>query len=169
MSVNNLTKQIKKCSITSDEELFNKLYKDIYEVCKRNNWGDPFSYSRGKEIYLANYLNHKVAPSYSGPDGIDCDGGCEYKTTIQEEIKASYTGISKHDTWENQVEYLKNEKIANYKNHYIARFDEGEIKEIYKMDGNKVLELLLPKLKKQFEKKIKVKTLDLVHQYLKLI
>ena len=36
------------------------------------------------------------------------------------------------------------------------------------MNGNKVLELLLPKLKKQFEKREKVKIQDLVLLYLKM-
>ena len=103
---------------------------------------------------MAHFLKHKVAETYSGPDGIDCDGECEYKSTIDKNIKATYNGISVQDTWEKQVEYLTNEKIAKYKNHYFARFKiQGEIKEIYKMNGNKVLELLLPKLKNQFEKK----------------
>ena len=129
------------------------------ELTNRNNWGDPFSYSRGKEILMAHFLKHKVAETYSGPDGIDCDGECEYKSTIDKNIKATYNGISVQDTWEKQVEYLTNEKIAKYKNHYFARFDKssGEIIEIYMMNGNKVLELLLPKLKNQFVKKNKGK------------
>lgn len=141
----------------TDGKLFNELYKKMYDICFRNNWGDPFSYARAKEIYMANFLEHQVAKSYSGPDGIDCDGECEYKSTIDKNIKATYNGISVQETWEEQVEYLKKEKIAKYKNHYFARFDDGKIKEIYKMDGDKVLELLLPKLKKNFEKENKGK------------
>ena len=47
---------------------------------------------------MANFLKHKVAETYSGPDGIDCDGECEYKSTIDKNIKATYNGISVQDT-----------------------------------------------------------------------
>ena len=155
--VKDLTVALETTAVKTDGQLFNELYKQMYDICRRNNWGDPFSYARAKEIYMANFLKHKVAETYSGPDGIDCDGECEYKSTIDKNIKATYNGISVQDTWENQVEYLTKQKIAKYSNHYFARFNEGEIKEIYKMNGNKVLELLLPKLKKQFEKEKKGK------------
>ena len=155
--VKDLSKAIETTAVKSDGEIFMELYKQMYDICKRNNWGDPFSYARSKEIYMANFLKHKVAETYSGPDGIDGDGECEYKSTIDNNIKATYNGISVQETWEKQLEYLQNKKIAKYKNHYFARFDEGIIREIYKMDGNKVLELLLPKLKKQFEKENKGK------------
>ena len=62
---------------------------------------------------MANFLKHKIAETYSGPDGIDCDGECEYKSTIDKNIKATYNGISVQDTWENQVEYLTNKKLQN--------------------------------------------------------
>ena len=155
--MDDIVNDLENLSVKTDEELYIELYKQMYDICKRNNWGDPFSYARAKEIYIANFLKHQVAETYSGPDGIDCDGECEYKSTIDKNIKATYNGISVQETWEQQVEYLTKNKIAKYKNHYFARFDGGEIKEIYKMDGNKVLELLLPKLKKQFEKENKGK------------
>ena len=159
--MNTLTNKFTKCTISSavksDGEIFMELYKKMYDICTKNNWGDPFSYARSKEIYMANFLKHKVAETYSGADGIDCDGECEYKSTIDKNIKATYNGISVQETWDEQIYYLKNKKIAKYKNHYFARFDEGSIKEIYKMNGDKVLELLLPKLKKQFEKENKGK------------
>ena len=152
--MNEFIDKFAKCTINNnmktDRQIFNELYKQMYDICKKNNWGDPFSYARSKEIYMANFLKHKISETYSGPDGIDCDGFCEYKSTITKNIKATYNGISVHKTWDEQLEYLSKQKIGKYKNHYIARFDDGEIKEIYKMDGNKVLELLLPKLKKQY-------------------
>lgn len=136
----------------SPEQKYIQLYKQLWDLCQHNNWGDPFSYSRGKEIYIANLLKHKIAQTYSGPDGVDCDGECEYKSTTDEKnIKATYNGISVQETWEKQYEYLRDKKIAKYKNHYFARFNNGKIIEIYKMKGDRVLELLLPKLKKQFD------------------
>jgi hypothetical protein len=155
--VKDFSNSLSTVAIKTDGEIFNELYKNMYNICKKNNWGDPFSYSRAKEIYMANFLKHKVAETYSGPDGIDCDGECEYKSTIDKNIKATYNGISVQETWEKQVEYLTYNKIAKYQNHYFARFSEGEIKEIYKMNGYKVLELLLPKLKKQYYKENKGK------------
>jgi len=66
-------------------------------------------------------------------------------------LHPSMVAISVQPTWEEQVEYLKNKKIAKYKNHYIARFKSGKIVEIWKLDGTDVLNILLPKLKKGFE------------------
>ena len=63
----------------------------------------------------------------------------------------SYNGISVQPTWEEQVEYLRNEKIAKYKNHYIARYVGGKIVEVWKLDGMDVFNILLPKLKRGFE------------------
>jgi hypothetical protein len=113
--MNKLIKEFSKCTLSSnitstiksDGEMFIELYKQMYDICNRNNWGDPFSYARSKEIYMANFLKHQVAETYSGPDGIDCDGFCEYKSTIDKNIKATYNGISVQETWEKQLEYLK--------------------------------------------------------------
>ena len=41
-----------------------ELYEQMYKLCKDNKWGDPFSYARGKEIYMANKLGHTVAQHY---------------------------------------------------------------------------------------------------------
>ena len=48
---------------------------------------------------------------------------------------------------------MTDHKICKYKNHYIARFENGKIAEMYKMTGDKVYEYLIPKLKIQFENK----------------
>jgi len=132
------------------EEKYKIGKKMMLEACDENGWGDPFSYARAKEIDIAIQLGHKVSDTLSGADGYDEDGGCEYKSTIGKNINGTYNGISVQPTWSEQVEYLKNEKIGKYKNHYIARFDKGNIVEVWKLDGKTVLNILLPKLEKSY-------------------
>lgn len=127
------------------------LFESLYKLCEEMKWGDPMSYARSREILIAGTLGHKIADTLSGADAIDGDGECEYKSTVSTSINGSYNGISVQPTWEEQVEYLQNKKIAKYKNHYIARFEGGKIIEIWKLDGMDVLCILLPKLKKGFE------------------
>ena len=126
------------------------LFERMYEICEENNWGDPFSYARSREIHMANLLGHRVAPTLSGANAFNKDGECEYKTTIGKSISAKYNGVSVQDTWENQIEYLNKQKIGKYKNHYFGRYDGSKIVEIYVMHYTKVLEFLLPRLQKQY-------------------
>ena len=98
----------------SDKERFTDLWDEMYKICNKNNWGDPFNYSRGKEIYMANELNHFVAPTLAGADAYEDKEmkiPLEYKSTIQKSISATYNGISVQPTWEEQEKYLKEEKI----------------------------------------------------------
>ena len=136
--------------MTTPEAEFAYCFERMYELCRVNGWGDPFSYARSREIHLANKLGHTVAATLSGADAIDEDGECEYKTTVNNVIQATYNGISKQPTWEEQVTYLHDDKICKYKNHYFARYKGPIIVEIWKMDCDKVLQHLLPKLEKQF-------------------
>lgn len=129
---------------------FKGLFERMYELCEENGYGDPFSYARSREIHIAGTLNHKISDTLSGADGIDEDGECEYKSTIGKNINGAYNGISVQPTWKKQVDYLKNEKIAKYKNHYIARYEGGKIAEIWKLDGMDVFNILLPKLEKKY-------------------
>lgn len=134
------------------EEQFEDLFNKMYDLCEKYGWGDPFSYARSREILLANKLKHQVASKFSGADGIDDDGHeHEYKTTVGV-MKGSYTGISRKSTWAEQLRYLKKEKIAKYKNHYYARFEQSRIVEIYFIPGSTVLKILLPKFQKDYEK-----------------
>ena len=141
---------IEKLYIMTPEEKYKIGKKMMLEACDENGWGDPFSYARAKEIDIAIQLGHKVSDTLSGADGYDEDGGCEYKSTIGKNINGTYNGISVQPTWSEQVEYLKNEKIGKYKNHYIARFDKGNIVEVWKLDGETVLNILLPKLENKY-------------------
>ena len=140
------------------EERYNKAFDELYSVCKEQKWGDPFSYARSREIHIAILLGHKVADTYSGADGFDAEGNpVEYKSTISDKINGTYNGISVQADWETQVSYLSNEKIGCYKHHFFARYHEGRIVELWRLTGEKVLEILLPKLERQFFKKKKGK------------
>ena len=139
------------------EEVFARLYTEMYELCEAHKWGDPFSYARAREIYMANSLRHKIHSTYAGPDGHDSEGACEYKSTTGAKIQGTYNGISVQETWEKQLEYLKEKKIGCYKWHYFARFEGSKIVELWKMQGEKVLELILPALERQFKSEKKTK------------
>ena len=142
------------------EKKFEKGWNLMMAACKEGNYGDPFSYARSREILIAIKLGHKVAPSLSGADGFDEDGECEYKSTIGNSINATYNGISVFDTWEEQNDYLINKKIKKYKNHYFARFTSdlnNPIVEVWRMSGDVVYDLLLPKLKNKYLKENKGK------------
>lgn len=140
-----------------EESIFLQTWSLMYDVCKKKGWGDPFSYSRGREIYMSIILGHKIHSEFSGPDGHDSEGACEYKSTTGPNIQGTYNGISVQDSWEKQVEYLQTKKIACYKWHYFSRFQGSRIVEIWKVSGEKVLELILPKLKRKFESEKKKK------------
>lgn len=148
------------CDNISSDEQYLKMYEAMSEYCKKKNYGDPFSYGRGKEIFMAIKLGHTISSTLSGADGYEDKEltiPAEYKATTNKSIKATYNGISVQESWEKQVKYLKEEKICKYKNHYFARFEMGRIVEMYKMTGEKVYEYLVPKLKRQFEKENKGK------------
>ena len=136
-------------ALTAQQEFAN-CFERMYEICNENNWGDPFNYSRSREIHMANTLRHQIAQTLSGADAFDQDGECEYKTTVGDKINATYNGISVKPTWEEQVSYLKNEKIGKYENHYYARYEGGKIVEIFKMKADKVLDFILPKLEQKY-------------------
>lgn len=137
------------------KEIFIELYEKMYNLCIKEGWGNPHNYGRGSEIYLSLLLNHKIAQTYSGADAIDESGECEYKTTINKSVNGTYNGISVQNTWQEQLDYLKEKKIGIYENHYFARFENGSVIEVWKMSGNNVLNILSPKLEKDWNRKIK--------------
>tara|TARA_R100000455_G_C6219028_1_gene84108 strand:- start:34 stop:579 length:546 start_codon:yes stop_codon:yes gene_type:complete len=147
--IRNLTSQLK------EEEKFGLHFEMLYEVSDRNGWGDPFNYNRGREIHMANELGHQIASTFSGEDASDKSGKYEYKSTTQDRINGTYNGISVQDSWNEQVTYLEEEKIKCYNNHYIARYEGAKIVEMYRLNGEKVYDILLPKLQKDFERKSK--------------
>jgi hypothetical protein len=130
---------------------FKELYEEMYSLC---GGIDPFSYARSREINMAATFGHTVSDTYSGADAYDIKGNwIEYKSTIAKIINATYNGISVQDTWEEQERYIIEDKIGKYPYHYYARFADGKIVEAWKLTGEKVLEILLPKIKKQYPKK----------------
>ena len=135
------------------EQQYQELYEQLYTLCADQGWGDPFSYARSREIHMAGILGHKINDDYSGADAFDENGGCEYKSTIAKSINATYNGISVQDTWEDQERYLIEDKIGKYRNHYYARYEGAEVAEIWKLIAPNVLDIVLPKVKKQYPKK----------------
>ena len=134
------------------QEYINK-YEDLAKFAADNNLGDVFSYARSKEVLVACYLGHTVANDYSGADAFNQDGQpIEYKSTIDKNPKGAYTGISVLSNWKDQETYLREKKIGKYPEHYYNRFsrETGMLVESWKLTGEKVLELLLPKLKRKF-------------------
>ena len=137
------------------EQEYCHLFERMFELCHEHGWGDPGSYARSREIYMAIKFDHQVATTYSGADAFDGDIPLEYKSTIAKTINATYNGISVQDSWNEQVTYLEKEKIKCYNSHYVARYEGAKIVEMYRLDGEKVYNILLPKLQKDFERKSK--------------
>jgi len=133
------------------EQEYESCYTRMNQICKEQSWGDPFSYARSREIFTANKLGHSIATTFSGADAFNKEGQpVEYKSTIGKNIKGSYTGISVQENWDEQERYIRTEKIGKYVEHYYSRFDENGIAEIWSVPGHKVVDILLPKLKKKF-------------------
>ena len=79
------------------------------------NVGDPFNYNRGREIHTAFTLGHTVSDTsgcvrISMSDAYENGSPIEYKSTIGT-LKATYNGVSVQPSWEDQAEYLCNDKI----------------------------------------------------------
>ena len=139
------------------EQEYRELYEKMARLCDRQGWGDPFSYARSKEIYAATVLGHQVAKDFSGADAIDNGEEVEYKSTTGKNCKGAYTGISVQPSWSEQERYLREEKIAKYPRHYYNRFQDGKLVESWVMSGEKVYDILLPKLEKKFPTVLKKK------------
>ena len=132
------------------EEKYRDLYEQMYDYVK-NRDGVIHSLMQGQEKSIWQVYLVISADDYSGEDAIDEDGGCEYKSTIGKSVNGTYNGISVQDTWELQEKYIVEDKIGKYQNHYYARFKGGKVEEVWKLGCDVVLDLLLPKIKKQFD------------------
>tara|TARA_R100001377_G_C3108316_1_gene81619 strand:+ start:40 stop:549 length:510 start_codon:yes stop_codon:yes gene_type:complete len=141
-----------KMSKTFQKE-YKRLYLEMATLCENEpGVGDPFSYARSKEIFTAIEMQHEISDTLAGADGIDQEGACEYKSTTGKSIQGAYTGISVQPTWADQEKYLREEKIGKYENHYYSRFEGSKgIVEIWKLSGDDVLSILLPKLRKKYD------------------
>jgi hypothetical protein len=115
----------------------------LQEIADELNLGDPWSYNRMREILMSIMLNHTVAIVYAGEDAIDESGNeVEYKSTTQDELNATYNGVSNYPTWEKQLKYIRENKIGKYKWHFCARFEGQKIIEIWKLSGDDVLKCI---------------------------
>lgn len=137
------------------EQQFKDAFETLYRICEENNWGDPFSYARSREILTAITLEHRVAETYSGADAFDQDDKpVEYKSTINKNINGTYNGVSVKPTWEEQERYLIEEKLGKYHHHFYSRYEGGKIVEMWRLSSENVLSILLPKFKKDWERKV---------------
>ena len=146
---------------TKAQQRYLDAFAALYEAAEEMNAGDPMSYARSREIHLACILGHSVADTYSGADAYEQDGTpVEYKSTIGKNISATYNGISVQPTWEDQEAYLIEHKIGCYPHHYYARYEGPQVVEVWVMDSDTVLSLLLPKAEKQYSTKRNGKAKD---------
>ena len=141
-------------TLTAAQQQYLSAFAALYEAADALNAGDPMSYARSREIHLACLLGHTVADTYSGADAFLPDGTpVEYKSTIGSSISATYNGISVQPTWEEQEAYLIDHKIGAYPQHFYARYEGAQVAEVWVLDADTVLSLLLPKAKRQYEAK----------------
>ena len=97
-----MTSIMNESNMTSTQK-YKFLFESLYKLCEDENWGDPMSYARSREILIAGTLGHKIADTLSGADAIDEDGECEYKSTVSLSINGSYNGISVQPTWKESL------------------------------------------------------------------
>tara|TARA_Y100000034_G_scaffold25823_1_gene30768 strand:+ start:65 stop:598 length:534 start_codon:yes stop_codon:yes gene_type:complete len=97
-------------------------------------------------------------PEKTGPDCYYFENGkwlpAERKSTTFKYCRGAYTGISNKATWEEQFILLE-KKIRDMGRHYYDRFDKksGALVESWWISGEKVYELLLPRVKSDFDNK----------------
>jgi len=156
-----LDPEMTAATITTAQQQYLDAFAALYEAADALNAGDPMSYARSREIHLSCLLGHTVADSYSGADAYEEDGTpVEYKSTIGSSISATYNGISVQPTWEDQEAYLIDHKIGAYPRHYYARYEGAQVAEVWVMDSDTVLSLLLPKAQRQYATKRNGKAKD---------
>jgi len=147
--------------LTEAQQRYLDAFAALYAAAEEMNAGDPMSYARSREIHLACLLGHTVADTYSGADAFLPDGTpVEYKSTIGKAISATYNGISVQPTWEDQEAYLIDHKIGCYPQHFYARYEGATVAEVWVLDSDTVLSLLLPKAQKQYASKRNGKAKD---------
>ena len=44
------------------EQQYQQLFEQMYALCEANEWGDPFSYARSREIHMACLLYTSPSP-----------------------------------------------------------------------------------------------------------
>ena len=106
------------------QEKFTKKYTELVRIAQQMDVGDPFGAGRAREIILSGILGHKIG---SDLHGIDAESFCgketyEYKTSLSTKALSPRYDVSWRDTWEKQIEYLEQDKIANHEFHFFASF-----------------------------------------------
>jgi hypothetical protein len=150
-----------QATLTTAQQRYLDAFAALYAAAEEMNAGDPMSYARSREIHMACLLGHTVADTYSGADAYLPDGTpVEYKSTIGKTISATYNGISVQPTWEDQEAYLIEHKIGCYPQHFYARYEGSDVAEVWVLDSDTVLSLLLPKAQKQYATKRNGKAKD---------
>lgn len=124
-------------------------FNQLQELSTDLRLGDVFNYNRGREIHTAFKLGLTISDTLAGADAYENNKPVELKSTIGA-LKGVYNGVSVQPTWDEQVDYLINKKIGCYHHHYITRYDNGVLCEVYRLTGDDVLALTLPKFNKQF-------------------
>jgi len=141
----------------TDFERLTESVANLYAICGRKNYGDPFASGRLREMILAEHLGHKICDTLHGADAYGADGYIrEYKTTSDNNYLKGRYDVSFYTTWKEQKEYLITKKLGSCKYHYFALFTyEQKLKQIWVMHGDKVMEILFPKIKKSWDSLIK--------------
>lgn len=158
-SLKMLIKKELRILLQTPQDQFVELFKKLGSLSEQNNWGDPFSYARSREIMASIKLGHDICGTYSGADAFtkcELKKPIEYKSTIGPKICGSYTGISVFPTWQEQYLYLETKKIGKYL-HFYNRFSNHELVESWTVPTNKVLEILSKKLRKSFDEQGNIK------------
>ena len=143
-------------TLSNTQQQWLNTFTRLQELSDELGVGDPFNYNRGREIHTALLLGLTVSDTLAGADAYLGNTPVELKSTIGE-LKATYNGVSVQPTWDEQVEHLINDKIAKYKYHYITRYEGSKLVEVWRLTGDEVLAILLPKFKKQYHSNRQVK------------
>lgn len=124
---------------------------NLVDVFNELGLGDPFGGGRTREAILAEFLGHTIGDNLSGADAYDGKGNeFEYKTGFM--FNGRYE-VSTYSTWEEQEDYLTNEKIGYYDEHYYAQFNRNyELQKVYRINGKKVNDILLPKFREFYDR-----------------
>ena len=118
----------------------------MYNLCIDNDWGDPFSYARSREIYMALMLKHTIASTFSGADALEGNVKLIKSTTrLTSMVRTTVLALSLRGT---SSLLICTDKISKYLYHFFARFEDGKIVELWQLTSDKVLNLLVPKLKR---------------------
>ena len=120
--------------------------------------GYPTDPRKQREVFGCLHTGCEPNTEKSGPDCHYYENGVRYpaerKSTTKPRPCGAYTGISNKQTWALQIPSLE-KKILGMSRHYFDRFDSetGALLESWYLTGEKAYELLLPRVKDDFDRK----------------